>query len=364
MRLPTWDELIEEQRNILDHPFDRPLFVVGPPGSGKTVLAVRRAQMLAETRNSVALVTYNRMLRRLATLLSRDQVAAQTMHAFIWVDYRARTGSPPERSADDTYAYNWPVILNTLARHVNSGPSLNHLVVDEGQDLAQGFFYYARRHGAGVLTVFADEDQALGDRRTTLEQIQVAANLPHPIILQDNHRNAPEVAAVAEHFHSGRLPAARVRRKAIKEVPRLIYSPGLANTAQLIGRWSQARGGTIGVIVHGNDTGVDIHRQLRELLPQRRVDLYTSTQKNEDEIALLEPGVTVLNKESVKGQEFDTVFLLELERFIPCLDETMRRAMYMLCARARDNLLLVHGPGALSQQALNALPGSHLLERT
>ena len=46
------------------------------------------------------------------------------------------------------------------------------------------------------------------------------------------------------------------------------------------------------------------------------MDNYTNTQGNEDSINLLEPGVTVLNRRSVKGQEFDTVFILQLESFI------------------------------------------------
>ena len=40
MRLPTYDELSndEEQLDVLEAPLDQPLFVVGPPGSGKTSL--------------------------------------------------------------------------------------------------------------------------------------------------------------------------------------------------------------------------------------------------------------------------------------------------------------------------------------
>jgi MoxR-like ATPase len=50
-------------------PLDEPLFVVGPPGSGKTVLAVRRARALAEDSREAVLITYNRLLRRQASLL-------------------------------------------------------------------------------------------------------------------------------------------------------------------------------------------------------------------------------------------------------------------------------------------------------
>ena len=65
MKLPTWDELQRDsdQLGVLEHPLDQALFVAGPPGSGKTVLAVRRAQMLAEHGTPATIVTFNRMLR-------------------------------------------------------------------------------------------------------------------------------------------------------------------------------------------------------------------------------------------------------------------------------------------------------------
>ena len=72
MRLPTYDEISrdDEQLNVYETPFDESLFVVGPPGSGKTVLAVHRAQMLANAGNTVVLITYSRMLRRLIAQLT------------------------------------------------------------------------------------------------------------------------------------------------------------------------------------------------------------------------------------------------------------------------------------------------------
>jgi superfamily I DNA/RNA helicase len=66
--------------------------------------------------------------------------------------------------------------------------------------------------------------------------------------------------------------------------------------------------------------------------------------------------VTVLNKESAKGQEFDSVFILELEELLPCPDGAPRRVMYMLCARARDYLWLVHAGGTLTLDQEACLP--------
>jgi len=361
MHLPTWDELLEEQKDVLGTPLNQSLFVVGPPGSGKTILAVERARSSAEFEQRVVVVTYNRMLRRLVTLL--DGPAADTMQVFVGRDYYRRTRSYPPTFVHDSYAYNWTEILEHLDCHENAEYTCDHLVIDEGQDLAPDFFRYAERHIAAVLTVFADDDQALGDRHTSVEEILAATKLPDPIILSVNHRNRPEIAVVAEHFHAGRLPAAMVKRPSSGDRPRLIEGSSIKSTCDRIATWFQNRGGTIGVVVDRNATASDVHKRLLTLLPSERVDLYTNKLRNEDTIALLDPGITVLNQESVKGQEFDTLFLLELERFLPCTTAQGKRVMYMLCARARDYLFMISGQ-PLSPAANACLPPKEALERS
>ena len=66
---------------------------------------------------------------------------------------------------------------------------------------------YSTCYIANALTVFADEDQAVNENSTSLEQIRIGAGLPMPFMLKENHRNSPEIARVAEHFHTGGLPA-------------------------------------------------------------------------------------------------------------------------------------------------------------
>ena len=369
MRLPSWSELIDEQIDILAHPLDESLFVVGPPGSGKTSLAVMRAEMLAQeeyppklSHVSTVLVTYNRMLKRLINLLNGG-IIVNTMHSFIWNDYHRKTNINPPQSLLDPYEYLWDRMLNNLFKTRRNFPMRMHLIVDEGQDLPSGFFKYAVTYVAKALTVFADEDQALGDGCTSLEEISDAAGLGNPWILSNNHRNAPEIARVAEHFHDGRLPAATVVRRRVWKLPQLVWSPNPSSTAKRISDWYQNRGGRVGVIINTKQFGQTLVDMLRQQLPEARVDYYSSKEKNEMDIQLLEPGVTVLNRRSVKGQEFDSVFILELEAFIPCSTASDGRIMYMMCARARDYLFLVYGPRGLSSAALRSLPGPDFLER-
>ena len=369
MRLPTWEELesVEEQLDVLEHPLDESLFVAGPPGSGKTVLAVYRAQMIGENEPDVLVLTFNRMLRRLMDLLSDagtpGDTTFATMQRYVWRDYQDRMGGRPPTQPHDPYAYIWTDMLHTLEQR-KVQPNRPHLVVDEGQDLPDGFFRYASRHVSQTLSVFADDDQALTEQRTTLEQIKLAADLPDPILLTQNHRNTPEIARLAEHFHTGRLPAAAVQRPRHGDMPRLVEDPSLLSIAHRISRWQANQGGSTGVIVYGNETGERLCPLLRRELPKMRVDFYTNKRQNEERIDVLQNGVTVLNKESVKGQEFDTVFLIELHRFLPCRSESEQRGMYMMCSRARDDLWLICGPDdGLTQAVSDVLPGGDVLER-
>ena len=373
MRLPTWEELssVEEQLEVLEYPLDQSLFVVGPPGSGKTVLAMQRAQLALSTqmapskRLGVSLVTYNRMLRRLLVLLNKEShVNILTMNTFVWRDFKRRASGRVPPSGAEKFSYDWNAIDTTLKRSKKTNFSRSHLVVDEGQDLPQAFFKYASQYVSAVMTVFADEDQALGDKRTQLGEIKVAAGLGDPIILSKNHRNTPEISRLAEHFHSGGLPVAEVMREPTGELPRLIQAQGLNPAIELISNRLKNTGDCIGVIVDRNNTGDAIYNGLRKRLPKDKVNIYKNDQKNENSINVLEPGVTVLNKASVKGQEFDAVYILELEKFIPCNTDAQRRAMYMMCTRARNNLFLVYNKAMLSAQTTDTLPGPDVLEHT
>ena len=361
MRLPTYDEIArdEEQLDVYETPFDEPLFVVGPPGSGKTVLAVHRAQMLAGAGITVALITYNRMLRRLIAQLTEDRIQARTMHQFVGAHYLAQANVKAPCTAP--YDYDWNAMFATLER-CGVTPEPMHVIVDEGQDLPKEFFRYIRDFAAATVSVFADEDQALTDERSTLRDIKKAARLDDPVLLSANHRNTPEIARVVEHFHAGDVPVTEVHRPRSGELPRaFLYRNGGA--VERIANWYRTRGGRVGVaVVNNRTTGEELFSRLRNRLPGQRVQFYTSNRRNEDEIDLLAPGITILNVRSIKGQEFDTVFIMELDELLFPASEVNKRTMYMLCARARDNIFLMHDGDRLPRALVDRLPGADVLE--
>ena len=280
------------------------------------------------------------------------------MHKFVSDHYRHRAR---QQAPGVSFSYDWNA-MSTAMRSRRIQPDSTHLIVDEGQDLPRPFFRYAREFVATTMTVFADEDQALTEDRSTLLDIRQAAGLGDPVLLSGNHRNRPEVALVAEHFHVGGLPIPEVHREASGELPSIVLYGNLEQASERIATWQMTRGGRVGVVVDVNDTGLAMQTALRRRLPGRRVDFYSHRRRNEDAIDLLAPGVTVLNEKSIKGQEFDAVFVMEIERFLGRVGDAASRVMYMLCSRARDNLILMHEGKSLNS-LLPRLPGPDALSR-
>jgi len=363
MKLPAWSELIEEQKQIYEYPLDKNLFVVGPPGSGKTTLAIQRARLIIKASQPTSIITYNRMLRRLIHITTDDNVVANTMQSFVWHHFRSLAGTSPPTEIYDDYAYDWDKILEKAADISPSKHRHSHIIVDEGQDLDARFFKYAIAHVCKTLTVFADDDQAITQNSSSIEEIQHAAKLENPIVLTENHRNTEEISRLAEHFHNGRLPVARVRRRIKGSLPVLRRISEPIDLARNISTWYTNFGGSIGVVVALNKTGENIQCGLRDLLPKARIDMYSHSKCNENEIDISKPGITILNKESVKGQEFDTVFLCDLGSFLPCDTNSKKRVMYMMCCRAKDHLIMLDAPMHLSISALASLPGPEILKR-
>ena len=361
MKLPNLNDLMDEQSDVNDYPSDQDLFVVGPPGSGKTSLAVLRANLLAASNESVIIITKNRLLVSLTKQLGNVEYQANTMHSYVWHDHNNRCGFPPQGG----YEWNWGEIIAEYTKR-NIAPLKDQMIIDEGQNLPSGFFKWAKLFGARNLTVFADEDQTTNLQRASLAEIR-NAGLPEPIRLQANWRNTEEIALVAEHFHrSAILPAANVKRGRSGDTPRLVAINTWEMFVAIVAINYKNQAGSIGVIVYLVEDAENLFTQLKLALPLPiRVDMYTSNTPKGDEngIQTLARGITILTGESAIGLEFDTVFLQDLHRSLPCQSLEQSRRMYMLCARARNSLILINGPTALNPQQLAALPNSNYLNR-
>lgn len=369
MRFPSLSDLDREQRKIYTGaPNDGAILVVGPPGTGKTVMAFHRAEKLKKLSQAPRIIMYNRVLRDYTE--SREGVAegvpVSTMHQWVAHWWRAgRMGQVPKVSGK-RFEYNWEEICDrvlSLSLQDQRLGLLNwgHLIIDEGQDFPAEMYFclgqvmrHLNLHGNNVrLTVFADDNQRL-QIHTNCTVESIAANLgiraskDRLFFLSKNYRNTKQIAAYARYFQVGHSSGVAELPDRIGEKPVVVFTKDSDVLADFIVKKAKINPGKqIGVIVQGSSGRV---RTLFDLLKPRAKQKGLSVQyylsKDRDEHGALnfaaEDSITVLHQNSAKGLEFDLVFYVGLESVdtntTGGLNERM--AMYVMSSRARDELYM------------------------
>lgn len=349
MRLPAFEDLSKEQDLIYNLDLDGNYLVSGPPGSGKSIMALYRAQVLTFDDREPTLLMYNNVLQQYT-----DQAAAslglaghvRTFHKWIWGFWRHHFKQNPPLTGS-SYDFDWSEIATQFFASPSGSGSLADLLVDEGQDLPLTFFRLARFFAQNI-TVFADENQQLSDRNTTLTEIASAIGAHRHLELKKNYRNTAEIAAVAAKFYAGAptgLPDPPTRRG---EMPTVRRYASDADLADFIARYVKTRSHLAVGIACENTT---MQRRLYQLLEQRKpslpVQMYISGDNRYRALDFDSPAVTLVNFRSLKGLEFDTLFVPELQQHSADPTSAATRMMfYVAVSRARDELHFSYsGPG-------------------
>jgi superfamily I DNA/RNA helicase len=354
--------LAPDQQDLLSAlPFDGHHLVTGPPGSGKSVLAVQRAVMLALTGEPVTLLTRSNLLRQslqpLATALGPEEgLEVSTVHGWLHAWHRARTGQGAPK-ADDGW-FDWAALIQqAAAARLTTQP---FLVIDEGQDLPLDFYRLCRLIGART-TVFADEFQRITETQSTLAEIGTVLTGPNRHDLTATHRTSRQVANLAAHFHVGRTPPRLPDREG--PLPSLHRYDSAQRVAAHVMEYAEAHpGDRIGVILRHTRHQMDLVARLERHLPPSRLQAYVGESTGRYRtLDLGRSGVTVLNRASAKGLDFDAVFVPDthLDAGDDPTGAGVRMLYYVLVSRARTRLFLGYA-GEAEPPLLAGIPGTEL----
>lgn len=164
LRVPSYEELSKEQDEVYNLPLDGNYLVIGPPGTGKTIMAMHRAARFTHAKGSNLFLTRGKPLAQYldqAVGVMGSGGVAYTLHSWLpqWYD-RYFHRKPPMKAEWEFDFLQILLDIETAGKEGRYFSRLNHIVVDEGQDFAKELYLVLRRI-ADHITVFADEKSAL-----------------------------------------------------------------------------------------------------------------------------------------------------------------------------------------------------------
>lgn len=400
MRMPNSEDMSQEQMNVyLTAPMKGSILVSGPPGTGKTVIAFQRARSAFDMSQKVKVCMFNKVLKSFTANVAEDDFDVRTFHSWVygWWKRACYPQQPPVES-HDKWQHDWPKMWSVLGTRQERGTlkldrlNWGHVIIDEGQDFSPKmytFFESVRKiyfeetpeEEKPAITVFADENQRLKERNSTIDQIRDALGISRDdgkrnYYLTRNYRNTRQVAELAAYFYTG-LPTGIPKLPDKKgETPKLVFVTSSKSSIDYIVRYIQKYDNEeIGIIVQSNRTRRAIHETLQSRLTgfgKVKFQSYSSKESDNcpvEKMKFDQPGtVTLLNKESCKGLEFDSVFLPELQQITmtPSEIDTFKMEMYVMIARARKNVhLMINNSGSGTPAIMDYLPvkNGSLLEK-
>ena len=351
-RLPAYQELSKEQDTINNLPLSGTHLVVGPPGTGKTVLAIYRAEMFRRADRETRFVVYNNTLRQyLREATGQVKIGSQTttFHSWFcsWYSKALRCYPPPQSRP---YCFDWTEIWNRLVKADKAvwANRLDHLVLDEAQDFPKEAFPVLTMIAENV-TVFADEIQRITESNSTIEEIRKMLRLDSVNELSKNYRNSRPIAELAAEFYAGlRTGVADLPDRAGVKPRVMATGRSVKKEAEIVARYAAGRTGQdIGVLFpttsQQQEFILEIENEIRRRNLKLDVQMYISGCDEHSTIDFSTAGIKIINYQSAKGLEFDAVFLPRVDEYggDPRSDGT-RMKFYMLTSRARDWLCIMH----------------------
>lgn len=323
--ISDWDveeeAMDEEQLDIINDTVDSSILVAGCAGSGKSVIAMHKAEQLSTLGEEVILIAY-------------------TISLSNFMNVGKRVG--PYRF----YYYNqWKS---------QGMPKADYIIVDEIQDFTREeiceFMVAANKH----IMFFGDTAQSIykqyGKQTLSIEEISELTKLDI-LMLYNNYRLPRSVAKITQDYVGVNvdLYKDKVYQNKEKTIPYICFKKSIAEQVDSICNiFKENKGLSIGVLLPSNENVVTICNdlKLRNVSFEEKYSVTTATGKQfVDKLDFTTITPKLMTYHSAKGLQFDIVIL---PMYNGAADTESRKALYVAMTRTMHKLYIFYSTPKLA----------------
>lgn len=324
------ESMDDDQLDLIEYTSDKSMLVAGCAGSGKSVIAMHKAEQLYSKGKDVILIAYTKSL-----------------NGFM------RVGKP-DASFRFYYHYQWKKMMM---------PKADYIIVDEIQDFTREEILEFINAAKKCFLFFGDTAQSIyrqyGKQTMTIAQIAEMTGL-NTLQLFNNYRLPRPVAKITQNYVG--VDVAEYKEKVYQnketELPRFIHTSTpedeFKSITQII---SSHPNKSIGILYHSNESVLQMNKQMIER-GIRCEFKYNDTDGEKQNVSNLNFSTLVpkiMTYHSAKGLQFDIVIL---PQYNGASDAESKKALYVAMTRTMHKLYVLYStPELLSP--LKEVP-SHL----
>ena len=338
-KMPSFNELNNTQKVIINLlPKSNKLAVIGGPGTGKTIIALQAAAIMAKSGKKCLILSYSKTLKSYIANVAKEykmdisNITINTYHSWFWSllknDFEIEN---PAELQETPFVYDLKKLMPLINQFDFSNyDKYDYMFIDEAQDVQDGLIKIFARFCKKILVTF-DDSQKIGnesgdsvlsyDHSNILTDLMIGDQF---FDLIDNYRNTAQVETAARllfnSYDTNEVTLNKVTANRVGKKPRLLISKddSYEKIAKFIVEHYDASK-SIGIFYsqeaedHGrkifNSVKAAIQSELKKANINARL-LYKFGKTNIDDSNAISNNIFLVSLKTSKGLEFDDVYVL------------------------------------------------------
>ena len=353
-RLPGVDDLNKDQDRVLRLPEDGQFLIVGGPGTGKSVVALLRT-MKYHKNEDYAFLTFNNVLLSATKQLVDFNLNSFTLDKWFNAEYKNIFKESLYKYDASNSSYQKPNYFEIIKKFESKeiiSQSL-HIIIDEGQDKPTKYYEALMYFGIENFFIVADQNQQITEDNSSRQELTdlLGLEVENVIELKENYRNSHPIGLFSSSFFtdpSSPPPDLPSISKSSLGIPILYEYSDYQDCVKMILREADRDNRNLIGVVTANDDVRDAYVEKLETTelnldnPKSIISTYSSKDKKAPNINFAYSGIVVLNDKSIKGLEFDIVFII-IDGFKVYNNDidSMKKRFYVMSSRAIKKLVLL-----------------------